>query len=150
MAKIIRQSTKVKEALDKAVSSLGAKSLEVGFLESARYEDGTPVAGVAVVHEFGSPVNGIPPRSFMRKTAEDKQGEWSNLIEQGAKAVINGTETPETMLEKVGLVAAGNIKTTITQITTPALSPATIKKKGSSKPLIEDGILLNSVTHRVK
>lgn len=150
MAKVIRQSSKVKEALQKAVDSLEGKSLEVGFFESARYKDGTPVAGVAAVHEFGSPARNIPPRPFMRTTAEEKQSEWSNLIAQGSKAVVNGSETAETMLEKIGLSVVGNIKNTITQITTPVLSPVTIKRKGSDKPLVDSGIMLNSVTHRVK
>jgi hypothetical protein len=52
---------------------LSAGELQVGFMENADpYPDGTPVALVAAVQEFGSPSNGIPPRPFMRPAVAER------------------------------------------------------------------------------
>ena len=40
--------------------------LRVGFLEGATYPNGTPVAMIAAIQEFGAPKAGIPPRSYFR------------------------------------------------------------------------------------
>ena len=180
MAKVVHKGDGLK-VLVESLKEFGDKKLEVGVFESAKYEDGTPVAGVAAVQEFGSPKNAIPPRPFMSTTIEEKKGEIKDLFNRGAKAVVNGDSTPEDALDTVGLAVAGQIKTTISEISSPPLSPVTLhlrklKKQGviitgsivadakkrhaageeldidgvSSKPLIEDAILLNSITHGVK
>lgn len=149
MARVVRKRTALGSKVFEALKNLDDQNVAVGVFESAKYEDGTPVAGVAAVQEFGSPQNGIPPRPFMRTTVDDKESDWSDIIARAAKAVMRGDETIESALEKVGIQAAGDIRKTISSITSPALSAATIKKKGSEKPLIESGILLNSITHKV-
>ncbi len=50
--------------LQKALSAADKSDLQVGWFESAKYDDGTPVAGVAAIQEFGSAKNRIPPRPF--------------------------------------------------------------------------------------
>lgn len=129
---------------------------KVGFFETSKYEDGTPVAYVAVIQEFGAPENGIPPRPFMRTTVEAKQGEWKEIARQGANAMLEGNATGETVLEAIGLKAAGDIRRTISQITTPALAQSTVdaRRRGKSdktttgnltKPLVDTGTLINAV-----
>jgi len=56
------------------------------------------------------------------------------------------------ILRIVGAFLEGQIKQTITRgrAEWPPLSPETIKRKGSSKPLIDTGKLRNSVTHKVE
>lgn len=134
---------------------------KVGFFPSAKYEDGTPVAYVAAIQEFGYPEGGIPPRSFMRTTMEAQQGEWKAVAKQGAKAVVAGNATGDQVLEAIGLKAAGDIRKTIATISTPALQESTVaarmraradkKTVGNlTKPLVDSGILLGSVTHAVE
>lgn len=134
---------------------------KVGFFPTSKYEDGTPVAYVAAIQEFGSPAQGIPPRSFMRSTVNEKSGEWRGVATQGAQAMINGTATGDQVLEAIGLKAAGDIRYTISKLTTPALRPETIaarlrarKDKKTvgllTKPLVDTGTLLNAVTSAVE
>jgi hypothetical protein len=134
---------------------------KVGFFPSSKYEDGTPVAYVATIQEFGAPSQGIPARPFMRPTIEAKQAEWSGLARQGAAAMIEGKQTGEQVLEIIGLKAAGDIRRTISQVNSPALAPATIaarmgqradkKTVGNlTKPLVDTGTLLNAVTSAVE
>jgi hypothetical protein len=138
---------------------------KVGFFPSAAYEDGTPVAYVAAIQEFGYPEGHIPPRPFMRPTMEAQQGEWKGVARQGAKAVLAGNATGDDVLEAIGLKAAGDIRKTISTISGPSLAESTIlgrlyrlagnKGRGSvtlslTKPLVASGILLGSVTHAVE
>lgn len=133
----------------------------VGWFPGAKYQDGTPVAYVATIQEHGSPKEGIPPRSFMRTTIEEKKSEWAKLSKSGAKAVMVGNASPKQVMEGIGLAAAGDIRKKITEITSPPLTDATVaakkrklaagKEVGSlTKPLVETSLMLTSLNHEVK
>ena len=56
---------KLQRALDRIAKNLSkAASVEIGFAENATYPDGTSVALVAALNEFGT--GKIPPRPFFR------------------------------------------------------------------------------------
>ena len=57
-------------------------TLRVGFLENAKYPDGTPVAMIAAIQDYGSPNAGIPPRPFFRNMIAAKSPEWPAAIAQ--------------------------------------------------------------------
>lgn len=57
-----------------------ASRLGVGFLENATYPDGTPVAFVAATQEYGAPRVGIPPRPFFRSMIAAKSPEWGPAV----------------------------------------------------------------------
>lgn len=122
---------------------------KTGYFETAKYADGTPVAYVAAIHEFGYPEGGIPMRATMRPTADENGkpgGKWSKVAAAGAKAALNGQTTPAAALEALTLVAAGDVGKAISALTSPALDPRTIAAKGFAKPLVETGLMLQSVT----
>ncbi|WP_237184455.1 hypothetical protein [Rodentibacter caecimuris] len=52
------------------------KVARVGVIENQHYDDDTPVAYIAAVHEYGSESNNIKPRPFFRPTISEKQKEW--------------------------------------------------------------------------
>lgn len=58
----------------------------------------------------------------------------------------------EQVLRKAGAFLEGKIKEKITHSdpSWPPLKPETVKRKGSSKPLIDTGRLRNSITHKVE
>lgn len=128
----------------------GLEGLEgkVGWFESAHYPDGTAVAYVATIHEFGT--DHIPARPFMRPAVQDNGPEWMKLLADGAKAAANGGISARDVLEMVTLKAAGDVAKKIEAVTSPALSPITIKRKGKSKPLIDTGQMFQSVTGKVE
>lgn len=123
-----------------------AKTLRVGFLENATYPDGTPVALVAAVQEFGSPANNIPARPFFRSMVKDKEGEWPDAI--AALLKTNGYDAEKT-LNKAGLTIAGQLRDSIVNGKYAPLAPATIRRKGFDRPLVDTGHMLNSVDHEV-
>lgn len=147
------------EKLEKTLKSTRKLSTQVGWFPGAKYQNGTPVAYVAAIQEYGS-VH-IPPRSFMRTTIADKKNEWRKLAKSGSKALIAGNTTARQVMEGLGMTVVGDIKKKITKIKSPALSPATVetkrrklakgKKVGSlTKPLIETGLMVSSLTHTVE
>jgi hypothetical protein len=137
-------------------------TLTVGFHESAKYADGTPVATVAAENEFGVPSRRQPPRPFMRPTIAAKRQEFLDLLGKGSKAALRGQFTLIQVFDQVGLKVAGEIRRTISKLTSPALSPRTIQERrlkyasnqqlvgGLTKPLVETGLMIASVTHEVK
>lgn len=127
-----------------AISGLDKVQGKVGWFETAHYEDGTPVAYVAAIQEFGT--DRIPARPFMRPAVADHGGEWIDLMARGAKAALDGRYTPEQVLEAVTLQAAGDVAKKISAVTAPPLSPVTVKRKGFDKPLVDTGQMLQSVT----
>lgn len=122
-------------------------TLRVGFLENATYPDGTPVAMIAAIQDFGAPAAGIPPRPFFRNMIRDKQGEWPAAIAGLLKA--NDLDAAKA-LELTGQAIAGQLRQSIIDTNEPPLAKSTIRRKGSSKPLVDTGHMLNSIDYEVK
>lgn len=181
MGKMSARSTEAMQGLKRLISDLPGKAAKVGWFESAKYEDGTPVAYVAAIQELGCPERSIPPRATMRPTAAEKgSGEWAKVMADGAKAVVAGNATPQQVYDALGLLAAADVRKAISTLTAPELSPVTLlarkaKKDGeqiggkkigelhrkansgpvdlsgiSTKPLVDDGILVATLTNQTE
>lgn len=132
---------KIKKKLEKR---LNAKlQLEVGFFESAKYSDGKHVAQVAHDNEFGTST--IPPRPFFRNAIKDKSKEWLELFRDTQFKTKDMLKT----LGIVGTIAKDDIATSITDLSSPPNAPYTVKQKGSSNPLIDTGLMRNSVSYEI-
>lgn len=150
MAKLIRQNQKAFETIVSQIKELEGKQVQAGWFASAVYYDGTPVAYVASIQEFGSPANNIPPRPFMRPAVAQNKNAWLALMQQGAKAIIRGGQTLGQVMGKLGQRASDDIAKSIEAVDSPPLKPATIRRKGFAKPLVDSGIMLQSVTYVVE
>ena len=105
---------------------------------------------LAAIHEFGAPQANIPERSFIRRTLAEKETELKQIIEKLSGKLMTGRTSFDRALNILGTWAAAEIKKTITESDIPPpLQQATIDAKGSSKPLVDTGRLLNSITHKV-
>lgn len=105
---------------------------------------------VAILHEFGAPAAGIPQRSFIRATIDERAADIAKLQLALAKRVAGGEITEEQALGQLGAKVAAWIKTRIASGIAPANAASTIAKKGSSKPLVDTGQLRSSITHVVE
>ena len=140
------------ERLQKSIADMQTKRAAVGFFDTAHYPDGTPVAQVAIAQEFGII---DPPRSFMRSTISEQKAAWQATLAQGSKRVMADKITAEQMLEAFGMQAAGQIKEKIASIMAPGLSDATLSSRlrrnnTSTKPLVDTGTLISSVSSKVE
>lgn len=117
------------DALRVALEGLDGVRGKTGYFETSKYSDGTSIAYVATIQEFGDPASNIPARPTMRPTAADKGkpgGEWSQFYAKGAKAVLAGTHTAPQVMEMLALRAAGDVSKAISELMTPTLSPVTL------------------------
>lgn len=143
----------------KVFDQLKHREIQVGFFDTAHYPDGTPVAYVAAIQEFGYAAGNIPPRPFMRPAAADNKAAWATQIAAGVRASLRGAINLDSALGQVGFIAAGNVQQAIRAVTTPGLRESTIRnrrtrknrnKNQSVKPLIDTATMLQAVTSKVE
>lgn len=140
---------KIRATLERVPEEFENMVAQIGFPLGINYEDGTSVAYVAAIQEFGAPAVGIPPRPFMQPTVNEKKDTWVKTIEKSLPKVALGKMSAFDVLDLVGMQAAADIQTKISSIYTPPNAPATIRAKGSAKPLIDTGLMLASVQNAV-
>lgn len=122
------------------------RTLRVGFLEGATYPDGTPVAMVAAIHNYGAPRAGIPPRPFFGNLVRNHEDEWP----AGFATQLRETNLDfEAALRRAGEAIAGQLRQEIVDLWEPPLAESTIARKGFAKPLVDTGHMLNSVDYEV-
>lgn len=144
----VKGGNKLGSALAKIEQRLrSAEKLRVGFLEGATYPDGTPVALIAAIHDFGAPAAGIPPRPFFRGMVKDKKSEWPSVIHAALKT--SGGDVA-TAFGIVGEHVKAELQEAIRNFSGVPLKPKTIARKGFDKQLINTGHMLNSVGYEVK
>ena len=142
------------------VAELDKFNVVIGWLSSAKYSDGVYIAGVAAVNEHGSSTKGIPPRPFLRPAANDNKDSWKAIVRSAAISILKKGSTAEQALDALGLKVSGDIKKAIVNVTSPALKQSTIESRkrrradgkttgNLSKPLIDEGIMINSINYEV-
>lgn len=138
----------VQRRLEEIAALLGnGGGVRVGFLEGATYPGGTPVAMIAAIHNFGAPRAGIPPRPFFSNMIVDKSPEWGPAIGQ---LMVDNDYDVARVLALSGEAIAGQLRQSIADTNSPPLAESTIKRKGHSKPLVDTGHMLRSVSYEVK
>ena len=144
----IRGGDKLAAALAKISKGVSKPALlRVGFLENAKYPDGKPVAMIAAIQDFGAPRAGIPPRPFFSNMVASKKAGWPNAIAVNLKAQ-NYDATKALLI--VGEGIKGQLQQSIKETNSPPLKPATVQRKGSSKPLVDTVHMLASVDYDVR
>ncbi len=147
-------------AMKKLVKRLGTeldRKVRVGVLAedkgAGRTEDGSmTMVELATIHEYGSPKANIPQRSFLRAPFEtpELQRQQRDISAKLANKLIEKGMTVDQALNILGTWGVQAVKKYIQSGIEPANKPATVAKKGSDKPLVDTGRLINSVTHKVE
>jgi phage gpG-like protein len=130
------------------IKGIGTAYVKVGIVGSGAQADhnGLTNAELMAIHEYGAPKANIPARKPIRRTFADKRDELRGIQRKLAKALLRGTMDVDHALGVLGAWGAGAIKKTIADGLEPPLKEATIKRKGSSTPLVDTGQLINSIT----
>lgn len=129
--------------------------VRVGILadEPKETEDGdtSPLSlvEIAAIHEFGAPAAGIPQRSFIRGTVDEKRHEIEQLQFAQAKRIVLGQVDPDHAVEQLGAKVAAMMQRRIAQGIPPPNAPETVERKGSSTPLIDTGQLRSSLSYEL-
>lgn len=126
--------------------------VKVGVLASSgtHAESGISMIEIASVHEFGSPSIGVPERSFIRAGIQEKRDDLVRILNGLAKGIVQDKITVDEALQKLGLWGANAVKRKITSSDIPPpLKASTVARKGSTKPLVDTGQLVNSISFEV-
>lgn len=140
LAKFKQLIEQIKAASEKAVY-VGFPS---EFNENVEGSDGFNLASLGAVLEFGN--EHIPSRPFLRQTLAENQEKYTALF---VKLFESGVSIDK-IYEQIALIAQGDVQQNIVNGNWTANAPSTIKRKKSSKPLIDTGKLRQSVKGIVK
>jgi hypothetical protein len=133
---------KLQAILLKRAKQLGeGKLLRVGFLEGAKYPNGTSFAQVAFWNEYGT--KNSPPRPFFRQMIASKSQKWGAAL--GMNLARNGYKQTAA-LASVGDLINDQLTTSIRDFSSPSNAESTIAKKGFDKPLLNTGSF-NQIGH---
>lgn len=123
-AKVLSGGDKLEAALAKLSKNIEkASTVQVGWAEGATYPNGTPVAAIAAIQEYGAPNAAIPARSFFRSMIAARSGEWG--AELGGWLKVNDYDAAKA-LDAMGTVISADLAESIRDIDAPALSPVTL------------------------
>lgn len=124
--------------LKNELNIFGSTEIVVGVLGGVEY------AGYL---EFGT--SKMPPRPFMRQTFENYGAAMEARIATSYSSVIEGGSANREA-NRLGLFYQGRIQKEIRGGSFAPLSAKTIAQKGSSKPLIDTGRLIGSISYELR
>ena len=101
------------------------------------------LAQLGMIHEYGTST--IPPRPFLLPAIQNHQREIRELSATLLAKVVRGEMSKRDALGKIGALAQGLVQQQIRETVNPPLQPATIRRKGSSQPLIDSGNMWQNV-----
>lgn len=139
------------DKINARLEPLKKKVIQAGIL-GGQYVDGTNIAYVGAIQEFGAPAANIPPRPFMSTTSAERRKEWTRLYGEGIAAVAAGQLTADALMEQLGSLMAADIQHKISEINAPALSPITIMLRGMrshDRGLVVTGKTVGEAARRV-
>ena len=128
------------------IEQLKKLQVQVGFQAGAAAdEDGVDIANIAMWNELGT--SRSPARPFMRKSVDENTDKIKSMCARQLKRL---GASAQDILEKIGVFQKGLIQRKIVDGTFEPNAPSTIRKKGSSRPLIDTGRMRQSVNFIIR
>lgn len=138
----LKMLKELKAKLDKRLFVIG-----VGVEDVIHETSGLRMSHLMAIHEFGAPTKSIPARAPFGKTMARNRAKYTKMLGRVTGEVIKSGRA--TAARQLGATLAADVQSTITSGLTPPLKPRTVAAKGSSKPLIDTGVLRQSITYEV-
>lgn len=129
------------------IRELQGQGVKVGLRSSAGSHNGVLISDIGIYNEFGT--SNIPSRPFMRRTSDQSRQFLSPFVSGLARRMIAQKLTVAQVMSQLGLFYQDKIRNTIRASKSWAIpnAPATIRKKGSSTPLIDTGAMVGAVDY---
>ena len=139
----------------KRLRKIDRAQVKVGVLASKggqqAHPDGTgaTLIEIAAAHEFGT--SNVPERSFIRRAFEDNTQEAQALMGKLARRIVEDKTSIDESLRILGTWGANLVRRTVTvgDHIPPPLKPETVKRKGSTRPLVDKSHMINSLDYEV-
>lgn len=162
-----KSSDKGLKRMGKTVKDLQGRAVNVGYLE------GGEMAWLAAIHEYGCRIKVtpkmrawlhsqglhlkattseivIPERSFLRAGWDNNKDDVIKKTDPLLVDVLGGTMSADQFCETVGLLLKSRIQDYAVDLKSPALHPFTVKRKGSSNPLVGSGDMIGAISYEVE
>lgn len=136
--------------IQQRIIELSKKQIVVGVIDSSTREDGLTNADLLAIHEFGSVKQGIPERPVMRTTIANNKQVISDALSKKVAECLKGDLSADEAYSHVGIVAKNAVLDTFNSNHFAPNKLNTIKRKGSSKQLIDTGALRASINFEVR
>lgn len=150
---------KNKKAWDALKEKYADYLIQAGWFEESKYDNGTPIGGIAAVQNYGAVINQsvtekqrnflrllgiylrkttqtlhivIPATHFMEDCQNKNKEKWRKLIKDAWTSVFLGNIEPDKAMEQIAFAIEGDIRKAIKDVEGPPLSPLTLegKKRG--------------------
>ena len=148
MAVTVASNFSATKQLLEQLRTAGEEAVYVGFPaefdEKVKETENFNLASLAAVLEFGN--EHIPSRPFLRQTLAENQEKYTALF---INLLKNGKPL-EQIYEHIAVIAQGDVQLNIVKGSWTPNAKSTIRRKKSSKPLIDTGKLRQSVRGIVK
>lgn len=130
------------------------QEVQVGIVEPTFYgsdNDNLSVAQVWQWQEEGVPAQNIPTRPAIRVgfMAPIKKGQYDSLFVESMQRIAEGKSTFKQEYSRIGVMAKADLKEAVEKWDTPRNSPYTVDLKGFDNPLIDSGLLYDSIDFKV-
>jgi hypothetical protein len=148
-AKEIKRAQKKKPTPQQMHASIVTIGIHEEDAAGQHGDEGVTVGDVGIYNEFGL---GVPERSFIRGWADENEETNKDRLRKIGRAVVTGhISSPSVGLKRFAALAVGEVQSRISDggVFEPN-KPSTVERKGSSKPLIDDGILRSKITSKVE
>ena len=143
------------KAVQEAIAELKSHEVLVGIPQEKSSRKGEEVnnAELLFIHTNGSPARGIPPRPVLQPAIEHDKERVGEMLGKAIDAATSGKkEEVVPSLERAGQFGENICKAWFTNPNNgwEPNKEETIKRKNSSRPLIDTGEMQRSITHVVK
>ena len=108
------------------------------------------VAVYAAVHEYGSSDGHTPARRWLTSSIEKNSGAVNSAIAAATAAVLDGRLKATVAADLAGKDIADIVRAHVNGGSfPPPLDPATVKRKGFAKQMVDTGAMRDAITARV-
>lgn len=148
------RATVIDRGLEQVVRNsraLQGRGVKIGVQSDAGRDpdSGVSLVDIAIINEYGTDT--IPARPAMRDFFEKNRDTIGRAMDAAAAHVQDGRMSPGVALGQLGELVAGGQKAHVQASKSWATpnAPATVRRKGSDTPLIDDGVLVNAIRAQV-
>lgn len=131
--------------IKRELGSMDDSHTKVGVQQGTTRRDMSDMVTVAAANEIGT--RRIPSRPFMRNAFDENKARLVRLSGEMYGDVVSNQKTVRRALETMGEFMTAKVKGSIRRLRTPPNAPSTIARKKSDNPLIDQGQLVQSITH---
>jgi hypothetical protein len=142
------------EKIKKELLKGSSLEVQVGIVEPTNYgpdNDNLSVAQIWQWQEEGVPAQNIPTRPAIRVgfMTPIKKGSYDKMFAESMQRIASGNSTFKQEYTRIGVQAKVDLKKAVADWDTPRNAPYTVELKGFDNPLIDSGLLYESIDFKV-